>query len=358
VVLIGLPQVRSPSVDRLVTTPAVRPEALIGSEEISHCPPGDPARQRQIVIVQPSSTGHESITLDPDTDGAGLGPATTVQAGHLHVSLSDRSAEKIFREEPLISVEAVTILHRQVSSTAGTDLMPKVTRIRRIVTLLAAMGIVAGVVATASSQAGADSTSASSVSSAANFFPNTRQEVAFHDQMRKLWEDHVTWTRLTIVSAVGGTDGQALADTGPTLDRLQQNQADIGAAIVPFFGQAAGDQLAALLHEHISGAVTLVLAAKAGDTAGVAAAKSAWYANGQQIADFLAAANPRYWPQDTMREAMQTHLDQTLQEAVDRLHGDYAAEIDDYEHAHLHILEMADLLSFGIIRKFPDQFDQ
>jgi hypothetical protein len=171
-------------------------------------------------------------------------------------------------------------------------------------------------------------------------------------------EDHVTWTRLTIVSAVGGTNGEALADTGPTLARLQQNQDDIGAAIVPYFGQAAGDQLAALLHEHISGAVTLVLAAKAGDEAGVAEAKTAWYANGQQIADFLAAANPRFWPQDTMRDAMKTHLDQTLQEAVDRLQGNHVAEIQDYDHAHLHILEMADLLSSGIIRKFRDQFDE
>src|SRR5439155_5848849 len=137
-----------------------------------------------------------------------------------------------------------------------------------------------------------------------------------------------------------------------------QNQDDIGAAIVPYFGQAAGDQLAALLHEHISGAVRLVLAAKAGDAAEVAAAKTAWYANGQAIADFLAAANPRFWPQATMRAAMQTHLDQTLQEAVDRLQGNFAADVQDYDHAHAHILEMADLLSSGIIQKFSNQFER
>jgi hypothetical protein len=152
------------------------------------------------------------------------------------------------------------------------------------------------------------------------------------------------------------TNGQSLPDTGLTVQRLQDNQDEIGAAIVPFFGQAAGDQLAALLHEHISGAVTLVLAAKAGDAAGVEAAKTAWYLNGEQIADFLASANPQFWPQETMREAMRMHLDQTLQEAVDRLQGNHAAEIEDYELAHLHILEMADLLSSGIIREFPEKF--
>ena len=40
------------------------------------------------------------------------------------------------------------------------------------------------------------------------------------------------------------------------------------------------------------------------------------------------------------------------------LQGKHDAEIQDYEHAHLHILEMADLLSSGIIRKFRDQFEQ
>jgi hypothetical protein len=70
------------------------------------------------------------------------------------------------------------------------------------------------------------------------------------------------------------------------------------------------------------------------------------------------ARPPRFWPQDTMREAMQTHLDQTLQEAVDRLQGNHVAEIQDYDHAHEHILQMADLLSSGIIQKFRDQFDE
>jgi hypothetical protein len=162
----------------------------------------------------------------------------------------------------------------------------------------------------------------------------------------------VTWTRLTIVGAVGGADGEALPDLGPTLQRVQDNQDDIGSAVGLFFGQAAGDQLAALLHEHISVAVELVSAAKAGDAAGVVDAKERWYANGEEIADFLASANPRFWPQQTMRAAMQMHLDQTLDEAVHRLQGEYSAEIDDYEQAHLHILAMADLLSSGIIRGF------
>ena len=222
--------------------------------------------------------------------------------------------------------------------------------------LLAAMALIGAVTAAVSSQAGASSTGAATTASTSNFFPDTPDAVAFHDQMRKLWEDHVTWTRLAIVSAVGSTDGVVLPDTTATVTRLQQNQDDIGAAIVPYFGQAAGDQLATLLHAHISGAVTLLLAAKAGDSAAVDRAKAAWYANGRQIADFLSAANPKYWPQDTMREEMQAHLDQTLQEAVDQIQHNVDKEAGDYDAAHEHILMMADLLSAGIIQQFRGQF--
>jgi hypothetical protein len=225
-----------------------------------------------------------------------------------------------------------------------------------VIVVVAALGIATGAAASTSSQAAELGHAGMQTSTDPAFFPSTASQVAFHDQMRKLWEDHVTWTRLTIVSAVGQKNGKALPDLDATLQRLHANQDDIGAAIVPFFGQAAGDQLAALLHEHISGAVELVLAAKAGDDARVDAAARRWYDNAQEIADFLAGANPEFWPQEAMREAMHMHLDQTLREAVDRLNGNYEAEVQDYDQAHLHILMMADILSSGIIQAFPDQF--
>jgi hypothetical protein len=169
--------------------------------------------------------------------------------------------------------------------------------------------------------------------------------------MRKLWEDHITWTRLAIVSFAGG-----VPDLQATEARLLANQVDIGKAIKPYYGRTAGNRLTALLREHILGAVALLQAAKSGDQTAIGQASAGWYANANQIADFLHAANPRAWSRTMMRAMMKTHLDQTLAEAQHRLGGDFAADVRDYDAIHRHILEMADTLSNGIMRQFPRRF--
>ena len=173
----------------------------------------------------------------------------------------------------------------------------------------------------------------------------------FHDAMRKLWEDHVTWTRLFIVSAVAG-----LPDKDATTQRLLQNQSDIGDAVAEFYGRDAGTKLTALLKDHILIAASIVTAAKAGDSAKVATENKRWRDNAAEIATFLHGANPKHWPAATLQTAMFTHLDQTLDEATHQLKGDYAASVKDYEHVVQHILGMADVLSDGIIAQFPAKF--
>lgn len=175
---------------------------------------------------------------------------------------------------------------------------------------------------------------------------------AFHDAMRKLWEDHITWTRMVIVSTFAD-----LPDQGPTVQRLLQNQQDIGDAIKPFYGDAAGEQLSALLRDHILIAAEILQAAEDEDDAALEDAIERWYANADDIAEFLNAANPENWPLEEMRAMMREHLDLTLQEAVAYLNGDYSASIDFYDQVHIQALKMADMLSEGIIRQFPSKFN-
>ena len=175
--------------------------------------------------------------------------------------------------------------------------------------------------------------------------------VAFRLAMNRLWEDHIVWTRMVIVDFAAG-----LPDLPTAEARLLRNQTDIGNAIKPYFGAAAGRKLTSLLRTHILEAVPVLVAAKAGDEAALAGALGTWYANGRDIAAFLTRANPRSWPLGMTRSMMKSHLDLTTKEAVARLQGNWAADVAAYDRVHAEILQMADMLSTGIIRRFPSRF--
>jgi hypothetical protein len=179
----------------------------------------------------------------------------------------------------------------------------------------------------------------------------SRQAIKFRNQMRKLWEDHIVWTRQFIVSSVAD-----LADANTAAGRLLANQDHIGDAIKPFYGAEAGEALSALLRDHILIAADILTAAKGGDSAGVEEANGRWHDNANEIADFLAAANPTQWSQEEMREMMAVHLEWTLNEAVARLNSDWDADVAAYDRIHRDILHMADMLSVGIIKQFPGRF--
>jgi hypothetical protein len=178
----------------------------------------------------------------------------------------------------------------------------------------------------------------------------SKKELALRNDMRKLWEDHVTWTRLAVISLT--TDSP---DTEATVGRLLRNQDDIGAAIVPFYGRAAGDQLATLLREHIAIAAELIAAARAGDGEEVARQQARWEENAEQIARFLSGANPE-WRFGATKRMLLEHLELTTREVVARLQADWAADIAAYDEIHVQALHMADMLSTGILAQFPRRF--
>ena len=169
--------------------------------------------------------------------------------------------------------------------------------------------------------------------------------------MRKLWTDHVVWTRDYIVAAVDDKpDAMAAAN------RLMRNQEDIGKAVGQYYGSAAGQQLTSLLKDHISIAVDLIKAAKAGDKTAQQQADTRWQQNAVDIATFLSKANPRFWKRAELRAMLGEHLRLTTAEVVARLNRDWAADVAAYGRVHRHALGMADALSTGIVEQFPNRF--
>jgi len=165
--------------------------------------------------------------------------------------------------------------------------------------------------------------------------------------MRKLWLDHTTFTRSFIVSAVAG-----LPDLPTITQRLLRNQDDIGAAIKPIYGDEAGKKLAALLRDHILIAADITKAAKASDTKAVEAGQKKWRANADDIAAFLAAANPN-WKKPTLTDHLYKHLDYVTAQVVARIKAEWPADIQAFDKGNEHMLMFADELSEGIIKQNP-----
>lgn len=173
----------------------------------------------------------------------------------------------------------------------------------------------------------------------------TRRQVCLLNLVRKLWEQHVYWTRFFIISTAAD-----LGDLDPVTKRLLRNPADFASMLMPFYGSMISNNFEKLFTQHLLIAADLVNAAKKQETAKVEEAREKWYANADSIAEFLAEINP-CWNESKWRNMLYDHLDMTEKEAVLRLNGKYAEDIKVFDRIEEEALKMADYMSNGIIRQ-------
>jgi len=180
--------------------------------------------------------------------------------------------------------------------------------------------------------------------------PPGEAAVEFRLSMRKLWEEHIAYTRNYIISALA-----ELPDAEAVAQRLMRNQDDIGNAVKPYYGSDAGDKLAGLLRDHIKVAAEVVQAATSGEKENLTASQKKWSANAMKLAEFLSDANPKL-SRSHFEEMLQKHLDLTTGEVVARLKRDWATDIKAYDAGHVHMLMFSDALVDGIVEQFPEKF--
>jgi hypothetical protein len=179
---------------------------------------------------------------------------------------------------------------------------------------------------------------------------NAQAAAMLKQDMRKLWTEHVVWTRVYLMEAVGDQPGAPAAG-----NRLMKNQEDIGNAVATYYGAEAGMQLTTLLKEHISIAVDIIKAAKSSDKAGQKAGDDRWRQNADQIATFLSKANP-HLPKATLLDLMNEHLRTTTDEVVARLTKNWDLDVRAFDQVYDHILKMSDAIADGVVKQFPEKF--
>ncbi len=171
--------------------------------------------------------------------------------------------------------------------------------------------------------------------------------IEFNTTMRKLWVNHIVWTRNVILCIVDDLPGKDQA-----LNRLMKNQIEIGNIIKPYYGEEAGKKLTELLFEHINIASDVVKEAKIGNTNMLDDVNTHWYKNADEISEFLGKINPN-WVLTDIKAMLKKHLEITTDEAVQRIKKDYDADVLAFDKLYNQTLAMADMLALGIEKQFP-----
>jgi hypothetical protein len=179
---------------------------------------------------------------------------------------------------------------------------------------------------------------------------NKEQEIRLSNAMRMVWEQHVYWTRMTINSIAFD-----LPDIDAVTARLLQNATDMGNLLKPFYGNRIAAKFSNLIREHLLIAADLVKAAKAGNQKAIADAERRWYANGEEIAEFLSRINPII-SRVEFQEMFLEHLALTTKEALFILQNKFQSSIAVFNKIEEEALQMADTITNAIIKQFPRMF--
>lgn len=171
-----------------------------------------------------------------------------------------------------------------------------------------------------------------------------------NNDMRKLWMQHIIWTRLLIMSIASGSPDVQLVS-----QRLLRNPDDFKKLFTTYYGPTASEKFSSLLREHLLTAADLVNAAKKKDTTAVNLLDTKWHKNADEIADALSRINP-YWNKEEMKNMMYEHLALTKSEAVAILTNKYEDSISLFDKIENQALMMADTFTEGILKQFPNKF--
>jgi len=171
------------------------------------------------------------------------------------------------------------------------------------------------------------------------------EQLNLMNTLRKLWEQHVWWTRSFIISVASDIEDLELVT-----DRLLRNPTDFANVLAIYYGNENAEVFKTLLEEHLKIGAAIVTSAKEGNSEAVDENLKKWYDNADEIAAVLASINP-YWDQEEWRSLLYDHLKMTTDEAVARLSGEFAQDIMIFDMIETQALAMADVMSAGIIRQ-------
>ena len=188
-----------------------------------------------------------------------------------------------------------------------------------------------------------------------NYNPNNNywvsiNEVRLLEKMNLVWEQHIMWTRMLLISIA-----ENLKDLDATQTRLLKNPKDIADVFRPYYGNNVASEIQKLLTEHLVIGKELIVALKNKNQEQANLLNTKWYQNADIMAEAFSSINP-FYPKEEIRRMLYEHLRLTTEEVNARLRGDYAADIEAYDMVQKEILKMSQFFVNGIVNQFPNLF--
>ena len=178
----------------------------------------------------------------------------------------------------------------------------------------------------------------------------TISEVQLRMAMRAAWEANAGWTRMYIVSSLAG-----LTDVNRVNSRLLESADGVADALRPYYPYPVAESLAKQFKRQVLLTVALVTAARNGDSLQTAAASANWSAGSDSLTQFLVRTNPNL-PSGKLGDLLHAYQDRTWRQIAARTRQDWFADVVACDQTDIEARAIADALSAGIVKQFPDRF--
>ncbi len=169
--------------------------------------------------------------------------------------------------------------------------------------------------------------------------------------LRDLWSGHNFWLRnIALDNTTNNRKALEHAEKSVTANARQ-----IAKVFAPFYGEAASEQLFALLVKHSGAIKAYSEATVAGNKSRQDAAKADYASNTDEIAAFFSGSN-RYLPKDTVRSLFAAHGAHQFELIKELQEEDYGHEAETWQAMEQHGHAIADTLTAGLEKQFPAKF--
>lgn len=168
------------------------------------------------------------------------------------------------------------------------------------------------------------------------------------NHIRLLWEQQVMWSRALMIGCL-----YELPDLEFVTKRLFDNPNHFAQIFLRFYHNDKAIELQKLLTEHLELNYELIKLFK--NKANTSDIEKNWELNADEIAQFLSSLNP-HWIEIDWQRMLHKYLQLIKDELIFYVNKHYQNGVAMFDEMQRHALDIADMMTNGIIKQFPKQF--